>query len=103
MTTDEGRPEAADPGSRVDGGQVRPEYKSPFASLKMNDILAAHKHSSRHRAEILSSTQCGCFHCLANFPQNEIKDWVDWQEGTPEDSSLIQGQPRCVHTAGSIP
>ena len=39
--------------------------------------IAAHKHSSRHRAELEASTICGCFYCLRTFPQTEIADWID--------------------------
>jgi hypothetical protein len=57
----------------------------------MNDILAAHKHSSRHRAEIMSSNQCGCFDCLEIFVPSEVQDWVDWPKGTPDDLELESG------------
>jgi hypothetical protein len=40
-------------------------------------IVAAHKHCSRHRDEIISSEQCGCFYCLRIFSPGEIKEWVD--------------------------
>jgi uncharacterized paraquat-inducible protein A len=45
----------------------------------MNDdkIIQAHKHSSKHRAEIEASGICGCFYCRETFAPAEIKDWVD--------------------------
>lgn len=41
------------------------------------DVQAAHRHSSNHRAEIESSTLCGCFYCCASFAPTEIVEWVD--------------------------
>lgn len=37
----------------------------------------AHKHSSRHRAEIEMSARCGCFFCFRTFPSTDIKAWTD--------------------------
>jgi hypothetical protein len=42
-----------------------------------NEILKAHKHSSGHRAEILKSSLCGCFHCLSVYPSSKIEEWID--------------------------
>jgi len=42
----------------------------------------AHKHSSRHRREIQSSTVCGCFYCLATFPPQEIEQWLNEGDST---------------------
>lgn len=39
--------------------------------------IAAHKHSSRHRAEIEASARCGCFFCFRTFRSVEITDWID--------------------------
>jgi len=47
------------------------------------NLKAAHKHSIRHRAELESSDQCGCFYCLEVFPMNQIKVWID-----DEDTAL---------------
>ena len=41
------------------------------------NIIEAHKHSSKHRAEIEDSAVCGCFHCGAAFDPSEIRNWVD--------------------------
>jgi hypothetical protein len=41
------------------------------------DIKRAHDYSSKHRASIMSSKQCGCFYCLATFDPAHILDWVD--------------------------
>ena len=65
----------------------------------MSDVLSAHKHSANHRSQILSSQKCGCFYCLTVFSPNEIEDWLDWPEGTPEDQELELGTtalcPKC--------
>lgn len=42
-----------------------------------SEVLAAHKHSHLHRAEIEKSKKCGCFYCLSIFPPSEINDWTD--------------------------
>jgi hypothetical protein len=41
------------------------------------DVIAAHKRSSCHRSELLASTSCGCFYCLAIFLPSAICDWTD--------------------------
>ena len=43
----------------------------------MSPIIAAHRHSSRHAAEIRSSGKCGCFYCFAVFPPSDIVTWTD--------------------------
>ena len=55
------------------------------------DYIAAHKHSSNHRQELLSSETCGCFHCLSIYPPEKIwhDDWID------EDASGIGQTARC--------
>jgi hypothetical protein len=54
--------------------------------------ITAHKHSSRHRQEILESEQCGCFSCLAVFPPSEIEEWVDTDEHEVGQTALC---PKC--------
>lgn len=39
--------------------------------------VTAHKHSIKHRAELESSSTCGCFYCLRIFSAAEITEWVD--------------------------
>ncbi len=51
------------------------------------DVREAHKHSRKHRAEILKSASCGCFYCLRTFGPDEINEWID--QG---DTALC---PRC--------
>jgi hypothetical protein len=55
------------------------------------DLQAAHKHSSRHREEILSSEICGCFHCKQTFLPSEIEDWTD-EIGADDVTALC---PKC--------
>lgn len=40
-------------------------------------ILAAHKHSIRHRQEVASSDNCGCFYCQTVFKPQDIQEWTD--------------------------
>jgi hypothetical protein len=40
-------------------------------------LLAAHKHCSNHRNEIVASAGCGCFYCETIVGPSEIRDWVD--------------------------
>jgi len=46
------------------------------------DVIAAHEHSSRHRAELKASDRCGCFYCLAIFAPTEIESWLEEGDGT---------------------
>jgi hypothetical protein len=55
------------------------------------DIVIAHRHSIRHRDEILTSEMCGCFCCLAVFPPSEIRKWVDTTEGVGQTALC----PKC--------
>lgn len=45
------------------------------------DLEGAHRHSSNHRSEVLSSESCACFFCLAVFSPAEIQEWVDEHDG----------------------
>jgi len=44
------------------------------------DIKYAHKFSSQHREDILSSDTCGCFYCTRQFSSIKIIDWIDGDE-----------------------
>jgi hypothetical protein len=46
------------------------------------DVDRAHRHSSRHRAEIEASELCGCFYCRRTFPPGEIEHWLNEGNGT---------------------
>jgi hypothetical protein len=64
----------------------------------MQDVVAAHKHSSNHRDEVMGSDLCGCFHCIATFAPSDISDWVDWPTGTPDDLKIAKGTTAmCPH------
>jgi hypothetical protein len=54
------------------------------------DYIAAHKHSIRHREEILRSEACGCFYCLEIYKPGEISDWLESKKGG--EAALC---PRC--------
>ena len=41
----------------------------------MDELLAAHRHATKNRAEIEASTWCGCFSCLQVFTPDEIVAW----------------------------
>ena len=44
------------------------------------DHIRAHRHCSRHREEVLASSQCACFYCLDRFFSYEITQWTDDNE-----------------------
>jgi len=46
----------------------------------LTDLLQSHKRSSRHRAEVLSSRECGCFYCIRTYPPGDIREWIDGGE-----------------------
>jgi hypothetical protein len=41
------------------------------------DYNQTHKHSAHHEQEILNSSLCICFYCLAFFTPDKIDDWID--------------------------
>ena len=64
-----------------------------------SDVVAAHKHSSMHRAEVEASDVCGCFHCLAVFSPRAIKEWTGFSQTSGDGSESDLGGtafcPRC--------
>ena len=60
------------------------------------DVRDAHDHCSFHRAEILASESCGCFHCGAIFPPTQIIDWVDWIGDEGSDKGQTALCPQCA-------
>ena len=56
------------------------------------DHIAAHKHCSNHKEELLNSRVCGCFCCLSTFPPSEISEWLDVENGRPGPTALC---PKC--------
>ena len=55
------------------------------------DHVRAHRHSSRHREEVLASESCGCFYCCSIFQPSEIQEWIDEQEGVGQTALC----PKC--------
>jgi len=55
------------------------------------DAIRAHRHSIRHREEILASKSCGCFYCCETFPSSQIAEWTDEWEGVGQTAVC----PRC--------
>lgn len=55
------------------------------------DVIRAHRHSSRHRDEVLASAVCGCFYCGALFPPADVERWIDVWEGVGQTAVC----PRC--------
>lgn len=55
-------------------------------------VQEAHTHSANHREEVLSSTRCGCFYCLAMFPPSDIVEWIDEDERGIGQTAMC---PRC--------
>lgn len=55
-------------------------------------LVEAHKHSSKHREEILKSDLCGCFYCEAIFTPFEIEEWVDEDKNNIGQTALC---PKC--------
>jgi hypothetical protein len=47
---------------------------------RQNIILAAHKHSIRHRQEVLQSDNCGCFYCQTVFEPANVMEWTDEEQ-----------------------
>ena len=42
--------------------------------------ITAHKHSIRHREEILANETCGCFYCFAIYPPSAVTEWIDEEQ-----------------------
>jgi hypothetical protein len=59
------------------------------------DVREAHRHSDHHRAEILASRSCGCFHCGAIFPPTRIEDWTDEPDEGAEGEEQTAICPEC--------
>ena len=56
------------------------------------DLEAAHDASINHRAQVLASERCGCFHCKRTFAPGEIRDWTDTDGAGVGQTALC---PRC--------
>jgi hypothetical protein len=56
------------------------------------DIREAHGHCSNHRSEVLSSSKCGYFYCLAVYFPSAIVKWIDVDESGEGQTAIC---PRC--------
>jgi hypothetical protein len=60
-------------------------------------LKAAHRHCATHRAEVLASRECGCFHCETVFAPAIIEDWLEETGGdfakTPDPWTALC--PKC--------
>ena len=61
-------------------------------SGRLCDLRDAHTHASGHRAEVASSTTCGCFYCCETFRPEAIREWVDEDERGTGQTALC---PKC--------
>ena len=65
---------------------VSPDVEpTAFATLDQ-----AHRHTIRHRSEVLTSERCGCFYCGSVFPPDAIIDWTDSSEGVGQTALCPQ-------------
>jgi hypothetical protein len=51
-----------------------------------SELRLAHRHSSRHRIELLTSTTCGCFYCGKFFSPSDVQHWIG---GAPQDQTAL--------------
>ena len=63
--------------SEEDKAFARKMIEESEAGKRQVQVIAAHKHSSKHRAELEKSEKCGCFFCLRIYSPSEIEDWTD--------------------------
>ncbi len=65
----------------------------------MNDLLAAHRHTTRNGAQVRASRVCGCCCCQYIFPPDEIVAWagLDLEQLDAPDAADSQTAmcPRC--------
>ena len=43
-------------------------------------LKVAHKHSSAHRDELISSAMSRCFYFIESFKPSDVQEWVDEQQ-----------------------
>jgi hypothetical protein len=71
------------------------QYKTAMedsGDSKVQEVVQAHKASIHHRAAIMRSASCGCFHCLEIFTPSDITEWTDTAEPEPRHTALC---PEC--------
>lgn len=62
------------------------------------DLLAAHAHASKNRAELEASTRCGCFWCQEMFTPAEIVAWGGLDMASFENPDAAEGETAlCPH------
>ena len=65
----------------------------------MVDLLAAHRHTVKNRAEVEASTTCGCFYCMQIFPPTEIVAFAGLEVTDLADLAALNAEtalcPRC--------
>jgi hypothetical protein len=59
-----------------------------FDLPESHPLRAAHNKSIRHRAEIESSKECGCFYCKKIFGPDQIVDWTDMYNPHAQQTAL---------------
>lgn len=69
----------------------------------MNELLAAHRHTTNNRAELEASSLCGCCSCTEIFPPTEIVAWVGLNMDNFNDPDAMNAEtalcPRCGEEA----
>lgn len=65
----------------------------------MNELLAAHRHTTKNRAELEASKQCGCCSCIEIFSPDEIVAYVGLDMDNFDDPEAQNAEtalcPRC--------
>ncbi len=65
----------------------------------MADLMAAYRHTTRNRAEIEASRQCGCCQCQQVFPADEVVAWSGLDFSQLDNPDTAEGDtavcPRC--------
>ncbi len=57
----------------------------------LQEIDAAHKHSSRNIDELDRSELAGCFYCCGTFAPGAIREWISHRGSGDEDTALCPG------------
>ncbi len=57
------------------------------------DVVAAHRHCIRNRAELKRSAISGCFYCLEIYSAAEVSEWI--HETQQDEERLTAMCPKC--------
>ena len=71
-------------------GELWQELMDTATAIQYNE---AHKHSIRHRKEIMESKVCGCFSCMSVYFPDDIKIWTDDDEKDEGQTAIC---PHCL-------